>query len=129
MRVLGIETSCDETSAGIVDDRGQLLANVVASQVDLHSRYGGIVPEIASRQHVIDIVPVIQQAMTAAGLSWRDIPYRRDRDRNPLGACVNRHDTACGGLLHRPQCWHRPRPADSGGKYECRNGEHPPHDE
>ena len=73
MRVLGIETSCDETSAGIVDDRGQLLANVVASQVDLHSRYGGIVPEIASRQHVIDIVPVIHQAMTGADLDWRDI--------------------------------------------------------
>ncbi|GIT17352.1 MAG: hypothetical protein CM1200mP39_01580 [Dehalococcoidia bacterium] len=51
MIILGIETSCDETSVGVVDGDGFALANVVATQVDVHARYGGIVPEVASRQH------------------------------------------------------------------------------
>lgn len=73
MLVLGIETSCDETSAGLVDGSGAVLANVVATQVDAHSRYGGIVPELASRQHVIDIRPVTRRAMDNAGLAWKAI--------------------------------------------------------
>lgn len=70
MNILGIETSCDETSVGIVDESGTVLANVVASQVDIHARYGGIVPEVASRQHVIDIRSVVSKALTVADMDW-----------------------------------------------------------
>lgn len=73
MNILGIETSCDETSVGIVDDDGRVLANVVATQVDIHARYGGIVPEIASRQHILDMRPVCEQAIADAGIDWGDI--------------------------------------------------------
>jgi N6-L-threonylcarbamoyladenine synthase len=73
MNILGIETSCDETSVGIVDGDGRVLANVIATQVDIHARYGGIVPEVASRQHVLDIRPVCEQAVEVAGIDWGDI--------------------------------------------------------
>ena len=72
-RVLGIETSCDETAAAIVERGTSVLSSVVSSQVDLHARYGGVVPEIASRAHVDLIVPVVAQAFVEAGLS--DHPY------------------------------------------------------
>ena len=71
--ILGIETSCDETAAGIVDSAGRLHANVVASQADIHARYGGIVPEVASRQHIRDISPVVQAALEDARLDWGDL--------------------------------------------------------
>jgi N6-L-threonylcarbamoyladenine synthase len=71
MKILGIETSCDETAAAIVEDGGRIISNVVASQIDIHARYGGVVPEVASRQHLLTIIPVISQAM--AGVSWQDI--------------------------------------------------------
>ncbi|MGE3619631.1 MAG: tRNA (adenosine(37)-N6)-threonylcarbamoyltransferase complex transferase subunit TsaD [Acidimicrobiia bacterium] len=70
-RVLGIETSCDETAAAIVDRGRDVLSSVVSSQVDLHARYGGVVPEIASRAHVELLVPVVAQAFVEAGLSDR----------------------------------------------------------
>ena len=70
-RVLGIETSCDETAAAIVEAGGTVLSSVVSSQVDLHARYGGVVPEIASRAHVDLLVPVVAQAFVEAGLSDR----------------------------------------------------------
>jgi N6-L-threonylcarbamoyladenine synthase len=73
VNILGIETSCDETAAAVVEDGEKILSNVVASQVDIHSRYGGIVPEVASRQHLITIVPVLEAAMTEAKVSWQDI--------------------------------------------------------
>ncbi|MBN4064456.1 tRNA (adenosine(37)-N6)-threonylcarbamoyltransferase complex transferase subunit TsaD [Dehalococcoides mccartyi] len=73
MNILGIETSCDETSVGVVDGDGRVLANVIATQVDIHARYGGIVPEVASRQHVLDIRPVCEQAIIDAGIDWGDI--------------------------------------------------------
>jgi N6-L-threonylcarbamoyladenine synthase len=73
MNILGIETSCDETSVGIVDDDGRVLANVVATQVDIHARYGGIVPEVASRQHILDIRPVCEQAIRDAGIDWGEV--------------------------------------------------------
>ena len=73
MNILGIETSCDETSVGVVDGDGNVLANVIATQVDIHARYGGIVPEVASRQHVLDIRPVCEQAVIEAGIDWGDI--------------------------------------------------------
>lgn len=67
-RVLGIETSCDETAAAVVVDGHLVLSNVVSSQVDIHARYGGVVPEIASRAHVELLNPVVAQAMVEAGL-------------------------------------------------------------
>jgi N6-L-threonylcarbamoyladenine synthase len=71
MKILGIETSCDETAAAIVKDGGKIVSNVVSSQIDIHARYGGVVPEVASRQHLLTIIPVIRQAMT--GVSWQDV--------------------------------------------------------
>ena len=68
MLVLGIETSCDETAAAVVQDGRRLLSSVVASQVEEHARYGGVVPEVASRQHLLAITPVIHQALEQAGL-------------------------------------------------------------
>jgi len=71
--ILGIETSCDETAAAVVEDGRRILSNVVASQVELHRKYGGIFPEVASRQHVLTIVPVIKEAMDRAELDWGDL--------------------------------------------------------
>lgn len=71
--VLGIETSCDETAAALVGHGTEILANVVASQAELHARWGGVVPELASRQHVEAIVPVVASALDEAGLGWRDV--------------------------------------------------------
>lgn len=73
MKILGIETSCDETAAAVVQDGSKIISNVVASQIDIHSRYGGVVPEIASRQHLLTIVPVISRAISEAQVSWQDI--------------------------------------------------------
>ena len=73
MKILGIETSCDETAASIVEDGRVALSNVIASQVDLHKPYGGIVPEVASREHLVKIVPVIKEAVNNAGISIKDI--------------------------------------------------------
>ncbi len=73
MKILGIETSCDETAAAIVEDGRKILSNVVASQVDIHARYGGIVPEVASRQHVLTIVPIVEQALTEAKVAFSDL--------------------------------------------------------
>ena len=73
MKVLGIETSCDETAAAVVEDGRRPLANVIASQAALHGRYGGIVPEVASRQHLKAILPVVEATLDQAGCAWRDI--------------------------------------------------------
>ena len=73
MKILGIETSCDETAAAVVEDGVKLLSNQVASQVEIHARYGGIVPEVASRQHILAIIPIIRQAMAEAGVTWSDL--------------------------------------------------------
>jgi len=73
MKILGIETSCDETAASVVEDGVRILSNQIASQIEIHARYGGIVPEIASRQHILAIIPIIEQAMAAAGISWGDL--------------------------------------------------------
>lgn len=73
MNVLGIESSCDETSAAVVVDGRHILSNIIASQVDIHAQYGGIVPEVASRQHVVWFIPVIQRALEEAKMTWDDI--------------------------------------------------------
>ena len=68
--ILAIETSCDETAAAVVQDGRLILSNVVASQIDLHRQYGGVFPEMASRQHVITILPVLRQALQDAQVQW-----------------------------------------------------------
>src|SRR5882757_457733 len=73
MKVLGIETSCDETAAAVVEDGHMLLSNAVASSMDIHAKYGGVIPEIAARSHIESIMPVIQQALTDADCTWDDI--------------------------------------------------------
>ncbi|MBI4034612.1 tRNA (adenosine(37)-N6)-threonylcarbamoyltransferase complex transferase subunit TsaD, partial [Candidatus Saccharibacteria bacterium] len=73
MRILGIETSCDETAAAVVEDGRRLLSNVVASSVDLHKAYGGVVPEIAARSHIEVIIPVIDEALKTAKTDWQGI--------------------------------------------------------
>jgi N6-L-threonylcarbamoyladenine synthase len=67
--LLGVETSCDETAAAIVTENGRILANVVSSQAELHARYGGVVPEVASRRHLELVAPVVEEALEAAGTS------------------------------------------------------------
>lgn len=73
MKILGIESSCDETAASVVEDGYRLLSNVVRSQIDIHKKYGGVVPEVAARSHIEVIDAVIDQALTDAKLTWEDI--------------------------------------------------------
>lgn len=89
MIVLGIESSCDETAAAVVKDGKKILSNVVASQVDFHKKYGGVVPEIASRKHVESIVPVIKEALEEAKLKLDDVE----------GIAVTRGPGLVGSLL------------------------------
>jgi len=72
-RIFAVETSCDETAAAVIEDGRRILSNVVASQVDLHARYGGVFPEIASRAHIEAIVPVIERAMWEAHVGFEDL--------------------------------------------------------
>ena len=71
--ILGLETSCDETAAAIVSRDGRLLANVISSQADLHARYGGVVPEVASRRHLELVTPVIREALAEGGAELGDV--------------------------------------------------------
>ncbi|MCK5010374.1 MAG: tRNA (adenosine(37)-N6)-threonylcarbamoyltransferase complex transferase subunit TsaD [Deltaproteobacteria bacterium] len=89
MIVLGIESSCDETAAALVKDGNKILSNVVASQVDFHKKYGGVVPEIASRKHVESIVPVIKEVLGEAKLTLDNIE----------GIAVTRGPGLVGSLL------------------------------
>ncbi len=73
MKVLGIESSCDETAAAVVEDGTKIISNVVSSQVEIHARYGGVVPEVASRQHLLSVIPVIEETIESAGCGWGDI--------------------------------------------------------
>lgn len=73
MKILGIETSCDETAAAVVEDGFRLLSNVVATSMDLHAAYGGVVPEIAARSHIESIMPVVEEALEQAKCTWDTI--------------------------------------------------------
>ena len=90
MRLLAIETSCDETAAAVVEDGRRLLSNVVATQIDLHRRFGGVYPEVASRQHVLAIQPVIRQALDDA-----DVAHPAELD----AVAVTRGPGLAGSLL------------------------------
>ena len=71
--ILGIESSCDETAAAVVRRGAETLSNVVASQIATHAPYGGVVPELASREHLRNIVPVVRTALTEAGITLNDL--------------------------------------------------------
>lgn len=73
MRVLGIESSCDETAAAIVEDGRRLISNVINSQIDIHAQYGGVIPEVAARSHLEVVSSVVEQALTDASMTWSDI--------------------------------------------------------
>ena len=73
MRVLGLETSCDETAAAVVEDGRRALSDVVSTQVDIHRRWGGVVPELASRNHVVQVLPVLEEALRRAGCTLGDL--------------------------------------------------------
>ena len=73
IRILGIESSCDETAAAVVADGREILSNIVASQVDVHRKYGGVVPELASREHLRQIVPVVREALEQARLKLEEV--------------------------------------------------------
>src|SRR5215471_1744453 len=72
-KILGIESSCDETAAAVVVGGRKILSSVVASQIDIHRKYGGVVPELASREHLRQIVPVVREALSQAGLNFSDL--------------------------------------------------------
>ena len=88
-RVLGIESSCDETAAAVVEDGTRVLSDVVASQHEVHARYGGVVPELASRAHILNVVPVVQAALERAGLALEELD----------GIAVTNAPGLIGGLL------------------------------
>src|SRR5437588_7174498 len=71
--ILGIETSCDETAAAVVRSGEQVISNVVASQIAMHQPYGGVVPELASREHLRAIVPIVRQALTESGRNFNSV--------------------------------------------------------
>ncbi|NLD39117.1 MAG: tRNA (adenosine(37)-N6)-threonylcarbamoyltransferase complex transferase subunit TsaD [Desulfatiglans sp.] len=73
MKILGIDTSCDDTSAAVITDGNSVISNVIHSQIKLHNPYGGVVPELASREHIRNIVPVVDKALANAGLKPEDI--------------------------------------------------------
>ena len=73
LKILGIETSCDETAVGVVEDGRRLLSNIVSSQVELHAPHGGVVPEVASRQHVRDMAPAVERALADGGVQLSEI--------------------------------------------------------
>lgn len=73
MLILGIDTSCDDTSASVVEDGTKIISNIISSQTEIHKKYGGIVPELASRRHIEMIWPVVDEALTTAGVSFEDL--------------------------------------------------------
>ncbi len=75
IKILAFETSCDETSVAVVEGGGKVLSNIISSQIDIHKEYGGVVPEIASRHHIENILPVFMEAMEKAGCSLKEIDY------------------------------------------------------
>lgn len=73
MKILAFETSCDETSCAVIEDGRKILSDVISTQVPIHKKFGGVVPEIASRHHIEDVLPVAIEALEAAKLDWKDI--------------------------------------------------------
>ena len=91
MHILGIETSCDETAAAVVTDGREIRSNIVASQIELHAKYGGIVPELASRKHVEAINYIVDQAMDESGMRFDELTAIAVTNRPGVDWC--------------PSCW------------------------
>ncbi len=75
MKILGIETSCDETSISVLEDGKNILSNVISSQIEIHQEYGGVVPEIASRHHIKNIMAILKESLDIANMDFKDIDY------------------------------------------------------
>lgn len=75
MKILAIESSCDETSVAVIEDGKKVLSNIISTQIDIHKEFGGVVPEIASRHHIENILPVFTQALKKADVTLKDIDY------------------------------------------------------
>ena len=75
MIILGIESSCDETSIAIIRDGKTILSNYISSQIDIHKEYGGVVPEIASRQHIKNIAAILEESLTEAHITLKEVDY------------------------------------------------------
>lgn len=73
MKILAFESSCDETSCAVIEDGRRILSDVISSQVPIHRKFGGVVPEIASRHHIEDVLPVAEEALSQAGCRWQDL--------------------------------------------------------
>lgn len=73
MKILSFESSCDETSCAVIEDGRHILSDVISTQVPIHKKFGGVVPEIASRHHIEDVLPVAIEALEQAGASWEDM--------------------------------------------------------
>jgi N6-L-threonylcarbamoyladenine synthase len=126
MRVLGIETSCDETAAAVVEDGRRALSDVVATQIEIHRKWGGVVPELASRNHVMQVMPVVDEALQQAGA----VPATLD------GIAVTSGPGLVGALLVGVQvakalavAWEKPLVGVNhleGHLVACFLGEHPP---
>src|SRR2546430_480872 len=95
MLVLGIETSCDETAAAVVRDGREIVSSVIASQIATHTRFGGVVPELASREHLVKIVPIVEEAFTRANISQDDI----DGIAVTVGPGLNSHRNSVNIIL------------------------------
>ncbi|MFQ5768871.1 MAG: tRNA (adenosine(37)-N6)-threonylcarbamoyltransferase complex transferase subunit TsaD, partial [Acidobacteriota bacterium] len=89
MKILGVETSCDDTAAGVVADGCTVLSSIVASQLEIHGPFGGVVPELASRSHLKAVLPVIDAALEQAGVGWGQLD----------GIAVTRGPGLVGSLL------------------------------
>jgi N6-L-threonylcarbamoyladenine synthase len=88
VHILGIESSCDETAASVITDGRHIASNVVASQIDLHRKYGGVMPEIASRAHIQAIVPTVQEALARAEMEWGDLSAIAVTNGPGLAGCL-----------------------------------------
>ena len=96
MKILAIESSCDETAAAVVQE-GVILSNVVATQMKVHAEYGGVVPELAAREHLSNVLPVVNQALSDAGMSAKNLAWiAATRDR----ACLQRSWWLSGSPAH-----------------------------
>ncbi|MFW6457296.1 MAG: tRNA (adenosine(37)-N6)-threonylcarbamoyltransferase complex transferase subunit TsaD [Planctomycetota bacterium] len=89
MKILGLESSCDDTACALVEDGGKVLSNIVSSQDELHERFGGVVPEVACRRHIKNVLPVMKQALDEGGVEWKDVD----------AVAATRHPGLIGALL------------------------------
>ena len=126
MNILAIESSCDETAAAVVWDGRTVLSNCIASQIEMHTIYGGVVPEIASRKHVEAVTGLADQAVDQAGLTKRDLDaVAVTYGPGLIGAVLVGVNFAKGAGPHRRQLHHPPRPEAALRLPVCLRRDHP----